>query len=1044
MKNHRLLTSSLISFILLLSVSCRSTILEKESYSQIEVGKSAVGTSSDMGMGSANNPKIDSSKEERASLFRGKENIENLFETSEDNSGFLGLPSTTITPEESLFIADSVISELSLEEKIGQLFIARLYGNFMNEQDDEFYEVTQLIKEGVVGGILFFQGDVYGQAHLTNAYQATAKVPLWVTQDMEFGAAMRVEGTTRFTPAMGITATGSPLNAFIKGKITAKEAKALGVHQIFAPVMDVNNNPQNPVINVRSFSEDPQIVAEYGVAFLRGVQSEGVIATAKHFPGHGDTDVDSHLALPIVSEPYSRLSEIELLPFRAAVESGIRSVMSAHVAYPVISQFEDRPSTLDPSVLRRLLTDSLRFDGFIVTDGLDMKAISDAYSPGRAAVEAFKAGADILLLSSDERSAVHEMKLAVESGEISEQELNYRVHRFLRLKAEHGLFSNRFVDIAGLAKEIREPSSVAEAERIARESVTLLKNEQSILPIRDKDFADVLLVAVDDDRSGSAGRPLLTELRKYHQKVGYEVLDQRSGDDEIATILKKAKEANLVIIGSFVSVSTEYASRLTERQKSALKRLQNLSTPSVLISFGNPYILAEIPDSEVFIVSWTGTTQQVQQTVPALFGASEIKGRLAVEVPGIAEFGSGIQLPKSSLRLGSPESEEVSRQALRRIDSLVYAAIRDSVFPGAVVGVVKNGTMVLNKGYGYHDYTKTRKTEARDVFDLASITKVMATTTATMKLVDEGKLSLNDPVSEYIHEFKEPSKEAITIRHLLLHTSGLPPFRVYVDSLRTRDEILEAIRNEPLTGVPGEKYVYSDLGMILLAEILEQVSGLSVDRYIRNKFFYPMGMVTAHYNPLNVGQWMANLIPPTEIDTVYDRGVVRARVHDERAYFMDGVAGHAGLFGSARDIAIWTTMLQNGGTYAGETYLSPETILEFTSVQDEESRRGLGFDHKSGPNSTAGSLTSMRTYGHTGFTGTSVWTDPELDLTIILLSNRTWPTREKGRRISEIRRKVADIVVESLEMESRMEFWLGEFEREMEPVTIPTSGNTAK
>lgn len=1023
-------------------ISCRSTSIQEQSYTPSEIRASEITPVVDSAPDGNQTPSL--TQEEKLSLFKGNDVLDNLPSPAVDASGFVGLATNDITPEEAEFIADSVLAELTLEQKIGQLFITRLYGNFMNEHEDEFYEVTRLIKEGLVGGILFFQGDVYGQANLTNAYQSSAKIPLWVTQDMEFGAAMRVEGTTRFTPAMGITATGSPVNAFIKGKVTAKEAKALGVHQIFAPVMDVNNNPENPVINVRSFSEDPRIVAEYGVAFLRGVQSEGVIATAKHFPGHGDTDVDSHLALPVVAEPYSRLSEIELIPFRAAVESGIRSVMSAHVAYPVISQFNDRPSTLDPTVLRRLLTDSLRFDGFVVTDGLDMKAISDAYSPGRAAVEAFKAGADLLLLSTDERSAVYEMKLAIQSGEITEEALNYRVHRFLQLKAEHGLFSQRFVDIQALSKEIQDPASVAEAERIARESVTLLKNDKDILPIRDKKYPEILLVAVDDDRSGSAGRSLLAELRKYHQKVTYEVLDQRSGDNEVASIFEKAKSADLVIIGSFVSVSTEYASRLTNRQKSTLRRLQKLPTPSVFISFGNPYILSELPDSEAFMVSWTGTTQQVQQTVPALFGASDIKGRLPVEVPGITSFGSGIQLPKSTLRIGTPESEGMARKTLRGVDSVIYDAIRDSVFPGAVVGVVKHGTLVWNKGYGYHDYTKTRKTEARDVFDLASVTKVMATTTATMKLVEDGKLSLDDHVSTYIPEYRMAPKDNITIRHLLLHTSGLPPFRIYVDSLRTREQIVEAIRNEPLTGVPGENFVYSDLGMILLGEIIHQVSGLPLDQYVRRELFYPMGMVTAHFNPEKVGSWMTNLIPPTEVDTVYGRGVVQGRVHDERAYFMDGVAGHAGLFGSARDIAIWMTMLQNGGYYGGQQYLRAETILEFTSVQDEQSRRGLGFDHKSGPTSTAGSLTSMDTYGHTGFTGTSVWTDPDLDLTIILLSNRTWPTRDNSRRISEIRRKVADLVVQSIEQETALDFWFGEYEREVAPIMVPPAGAQAK
>jgi CubicO group peptidase (beta-lactamase class C family) len=348
---------------------------------------------------------------------------------------------------------------------------------------------------------------------------------------------------------------------------------------------------------------------------------------------------------------------------------------------------------------------------------------------------------------------------------------------------------------------------------------------------------------------------------------------------------------------------------------------------------------------------------------------------------------------------------------------IMHQAINDSVFPGGVVGVMKDGALVWSEGYGYHDYNQTTAVSADDVYDLASLTKVMGTTTAIMKLVDEGKLALDDTVAEFIPEFDTDEKREITIEQMLLHTSGLPAFKVYVDKLKTRGEILEAVRNEPLEYAPGEDYVYSDLGFILLAEIVEEISGQRIDIYLRNNFYIPMGMYSSHYNPKNVGRWLTRRIPPTEIDDVYNRGIVQAAVHDERAYFMSGVAGHAGLFSSVRDIAIFTQMLLNGGTYAGDEYLSAEIIDRFTRHQSPINQRAYGFDMKSEGFSTAGSLTSQNSFGHTGFTGTSVWVDPDENISIILLTNRTYPDRDLGRGISRVRASIADAIMNSLQTE---------------------------
>ncbi|MGN8224175.1 glycoside hydrolase family 3 N-terminal domain-containing protein [Gracilimonas sp. BCB1] len=911
------------------------------------------------------------------------------------------------TSEEYL---DSLIVHTPLKEKIGQLFFIPAEGEFTNREDRSFKLLEELVQQHHVGGIIFMRGDIYGQAIMTNKLQRMAKFPLWISQDMEFGAAMRVSGTTRFTPAMGVAASGDKRNAFMMGKITAIEAKALGVHQIYAPVLDVNNNPDNPVINVRSFSGDPQIVSDFGTAFMQGVQSERVVATAKHFPGHGDTDVDSHSDLPVVKYDYNRLDSLELIPFRAAIDGGIGSVMSAHIAFPNLSPTEFLPATLDSAILGSLLTDSLQFDGVVVTDGLEMKGISSKFSPGRAVVQALNAGADIMLISPDVYTAINEVHQAVEDGEITEERINKSFAKLMLWKQQYGLFdSENQVDIDELDNKINTAFHEAEARRIARESITLLKNENDILPLLPSEYPEIMVVSVADDRSGRTGSDFVRELRDYHPDVSFHIYDERTSEQDKRKILNKAGDVDLIIIGSFLHLRHGQTVHLNSEQQYFLNNLVKSRKPSVLVSFGNPYVLSDLKDTDAHVLGWYNSSQQVHGVVPALFGASRISAKLPIEIPGLYPLGAGLEMEHTTLRFGEPEEVHLDHEKQFEVDRIINEAIRDSVFPGAVVGIVKDGVLAYNRGYGYQDYAKTEAVRDTDVFDLASITKVMATTTAIMKLVDEGEITLDDPVTRYIEEFNTDKKKGITIRDLLLHQSGLPPFRVYVDSLTERNQIVEAIKNEPLIYEPGSEYRYSDLGMILLGEIVQEVSGSRLDRFMRNEFYFPMNMYSTFFNPASTSSWLVPRISPTEIDTVFDRGKVRGRVHDERAYFMDGVAGHAGLFSSSIDMAKYSTMLLNGGVYSGKRYLKPETIQLFTSLQSELSGRGLGFDRKS-PNgfSTAGQLASEDTFGHLGFTGTSLWIDREKNMAVILLTNRTFPYRSYGKRISEIRAKVAD------------------------------------
>lgn len=909
---------------------------------------------------------------------------------------------------------DSLMKKMSLREKIGQLFVTYANGYFLNEDSDAYYELMEKVRKYQVGGIIFNSGNIYGQAVLHNKLQRASKLPLWITQDMEFGAAMRVQRSTYITPAMGIAATQNPEYAYWAGKITAREAKALGVDQIFAPVLDVNNNPDNPVINVRSFSGDPQTVSTFGNAFINGVQSEGVVSTAKHFPGHGDTDVDSHLSLPVINHGYSRLDTLELVPFKAAIDSGISSIMSAHIAFPKISGSNGTPGTLDENILDRILLDSLNFKGMVVTDGLEMRGISSRYSPGETVVKALNAGADLMLLSPDEITAINEIEQAVQLGRITEERIDHSVRKLLEWKKQHGLFRYRMVDLNQLSDKVNTREHQLIADEIARKSITLIKNEKNILPLRPYKYPNIMVLSIADDISGETGTYFAEQLREYHPNVTFHVYDRRTSEEEKRKIMDDAREADLIVFGSFIYVRSAQPMQLSTEQFDFLKKLADGDKPSLLVAFGNPYIVRDLSRTDAQVMAWSARNDQVRNTVPALFGASSINGKMPINIPGYSKIGDGIKIPQTTIRKDWPGTVNFSIDSLRRVDDIMREAVFDSTFPGGTVTILKDGVIAYQKGYGYYTYDKLNPVDATDIYDLASLTKVVATTTAIMRLVDDGKIALEDHVSKYIPEFNQGEKRRITIQNLLSHNSGLPPFRVYVDSLQERRQLVQAVRREPLIYEPGTEYQYSDLGFILLAEIVEEVSGKRIDRFIREEMFYTMGMNSTFFNPMAKGKWISDRIPPTEIDTVFRQDTVQAKVHDERAYYMDGVAGHAGLFSNGTDLAVYAQLLLNGGTYGGRRYLNEDVIQTFTTPHSSTSNRGLGFDRKSPDFSTAGTLTSDQTFGHTGFTGTSIWIDPTRDLAIIILTNRVHPYRSYGHNISRIRAAVADAVVSSI------------------------------
>ena len=907
--------------------------------------------------------------------------------------------------------ADETLRSLSLEEKVSQLFSAYAYGRFTSADDEAYQRLTRLVEDFGVGGIIFFQGDPFSQALLANDLQQRSRLPLLVSQDMEWGAGMRLDRTTTLPRTMALGATRDPDLAYAAGRVTAEEARALGTQQVFAPVADVNNNPFNPVINVRAFGEDPALVSSMVTAFIRGAQDGRALATVKHFPGHGDTGVDSHIDLPILSIDRARLDTLELVPFRAAVEAGVQSVMLGHLAIPALEPDSTLPASLSPRISQALLRDALGFDGLVVTDALRMQGVTKYYGVGEAAVRALEAGADMLLLTDDEYGARRAVLRAVEEGRLSEERIDRSVRRILLAKEWAGLHRERLVDVEAARRHVGTVTHRVLAETIARRGLTLLRNEGGVVPLLDPP-GRILSVTLNDGRDPSTGsffdrlvRSRLGPGTAYATRL----LDRRSEDDDYAAVLAEANGYDLILVHTYLAVrSGSGRIGMPDQQRVFVDGLTATGRPVVLISFGDPYLVLGLARQPAAYLAAYGSSEASQTgAVQGLFGESAITARLPVTLPGLYPYGAGLDLPQTALRRGFPEEAGLRTDSLQRIDAVLRSAIADGAFPGAAVAVGRADVLAKLDGYGYHTYEGDRPVTPRSVFDLASLTKVVATTTAAMKLYEAGVLDLDAPVSRYLPAFGAGGKEAVTIRHLLTHTAGLPAFRPFhTEGVTTREGVLQAILSTPLEYEPGSKSVYSDWGMISLALVIEALTERPFDEYVRDEIFTPLGMHDTGFR--RAGEADPDAVP-TERDALFRNRLIQGEVHDETAWILGGTAGHAGLFSTAADLARFAAMLATGGRLQGRPFLQEETIRLFTTaVAPDAHSRALGWDTKSPEGySSAGPRFGPRSFGHTGFTGTSIWIDPDEQLYVILLTNRVYPTRE-NRRISQVRPAVAD------------------------------------
>ena len=930
-------------------------------------------------------------------------------------ASLMGAPSETpdTTDGATAAWAERQFRDMTLDEKIAQLFVVRIDGEFQNANTPSYRETVALVEEFGAGGLIFGPGTPMTQIAMANDLQAKAERPLLVAQDTEWGVGMRIDEATSFPPAMAIGATRDASHAYRVGYATAREARALGVHQLYAPVADVNNNPKNPIINVRSFGESPSLVGTMASAFTRGAQRGGTLATVKHFPGHGDTDVDSHINLPILRFDRSRLDSLELMPFRQTLDAGVESVMTGHLALPKIAA-DSVPATLSRPLTHDLLREELGFDGLVVTDALNMQAVTRTFGVGETAVRVLEAGADLVLMSTNPHAAHQAVRRAVTTGRIDTTEINDSVRRLLEVKQNLNLHEARRVSLDTTRHRVARRSHEVLSHTVARESLTLLANADSLLPLTPPEQHDVLVVTLSDSEYPGTGDTFVDRLRDQPaiETLDTRRLDPRSDSADVQDHRADASDYDVVVVPSFLRVQAWSGSiGLSDMHHDFLEDLAGTDTPVAFVAFGNPYAptgLAPAPDA-ILAAYGSGDASQ-RAAAQALGGGAGTPGRLPVTIPGVAEKGEGRRLDPVSPREGTPESVGMDGAQLARLDTLLRSAMLDGAFPGAAVAVGRGPALAKLDAYGYHTYDETKPVQTGTQYDLASLTKVVATTTAVMKLYEADSLALDAPVARYLPDFAQNGKEAVTVRQLLAHSSGLKPYLDPDERGPTRAALLDTVMAQPLTYTPGTQATYSGLNAITLMRIVETISGRSFDAFCRAHIFEPLGMdQTGFYDADVTREWVA---PTTDTSGTQRQG----GVHDPMARDMNGVSGNAGLFSTAADLARFGYMLTHEGRIDGRQFLEPQTIETFTAQTDVPgSTRALGWDTKSSEGySSAGEDFSAGSFGHTGYTGTSFWVDPAEDLFFVLLTNRVYPD-DTADQITQVRPRAADIVHRAIE-----------------------------
>ena len=925
--------------------------------------------------------------------------------------------------------AESTLDKLTLREKIAQMMVYRMNMHYLNYNSDEWKEIENLISSDGIGILHICFGETGSALTMLNKIQRESKIPILVEADIESGLGRRYPGAVTLPPMMAIAATGNSKFAYEAGRISAEESRGVGIHFNLAPVVDVNNNPKNPIINTRSFGEHPDSVIKYSREFIKGLHEHGMLTTAKHFPGHGDTETDSHSSLAQIPSDSARLWQIELPPFKNAIESGVDAIMVAHVNSPEYQIHSEDPATLSKFWIQDVLKSKMKFDGVIITDAMDMGGIVKKYSDSYALIETIKAGSDIIIQNNQMKKSIDLVEKAVKNGIISEQRINASTLKVLKMKERLGLHKNKIISMDDTHMSVGKKSNFDLASEIGNRSITLVKNNDNILPLEPKSNDTFYIVDLYDAANNHNESIVTKSLRENGYKVRSFQIDKSDSLIVANHILDQIPSDGLVLLNAYANpVEWKENIFLPSVEADFINRLIKKCSTVIITSFGSPYLIQDFPEAPVYICAYKGSSVMQKAFLNALMGESDINGILPVTIPGIAKRGSGINL--KSIKWDKKEQSWIPGKEIKRIrpneisvnvdetKQMLLEAVADSAFPGGVILAAKNGDIFLHKAFGYHTYSKKKPVMRGNIYDLASITKVVATTSALMKLVDEKKLSLDDKVITYLPEFigKQKmffdQKSKVTIRHLITHTSGLPPFKKYFlmdGNIQTKiDSIMNTEPEIPL----NQKMIYSDIGLIVLGKIIESVSQSSLDEYVDSVVFKPLGMKTTFYNPPIE---KIKRIIPTEYSSLYGETII-GYVHDENAKSIGGIAGHAGLFSTASDLSIFSQMMLNGGIYGWKRIFNTQSVTNFTMRAStiEGSSRGLGWDTPSGQ-SSGGVYLSASSFGHTGFTGTSLWIDPENQIFVILLTNAVHPNRNyKNPNYFDWRQKIHSSVYEEL------------------------------
>ena len=905
---------------------------------------------------------------------------------------------------------------LSLREKIAQMIMVRIRGDYYNSEHWYKKSLKKWLEKDGIGGVITFGGSVHGSYYNIKQFQEWAKYPLLVAADYERGLGQWLNGATLFPSNMAVTSTGDSSLAYEQGRITAVEARALGVHVTFSPVMDINNNPDNPIINFRSYSDNPEIVTQFGTAFIKGAQDNGLVACIKHFPGHGNTATDSHTSLPFIDGSKEMLDELELYPFKEAIKSGVKMVMVGHIALPGLDDSGD-PATHSSHIITELLKNEMGFDGIIITDGMEMGGLTQTAWAGESAIRAVEAGVDILLLPIDVKQTIDSIEEAVVSGRITEKRIDQSVAKIWNMKHEMDLFSNPAqIPFENLEKQIGIQKHKDKAVEIANKSITIVKDDNNRLPLLPENIDSVAHIILSlDEGARRYLKSFSSDIQNTHGHVKELFINNPLSELGRKDIMNQMEGINQIIVSLVVRIMMDKGIATIDSSHSLLlEGLYTSKIPMVTFSFGSPY-LPRYDILETYVCAFGYGNVSVQAAVNALWGRKQVTGILPVDLNTIIKQGSGIK-KKARIKNWGTDIKMDFHEAFSIIDS----AVKSEIFPGAQVAIIKNGNLVFSGGFGHHTYNSgSPPVTTETIYDIASLTKVLSTVPVSMKLIAQKKIFLDQKIHQFYPQFIGEKKESVTIRHLLTHSSGLEDYIPFYQfkHIQNKEDVLHHILDSKLEFEPGSRSKYSDLGFILLSFIIEKVSGRSIDRLAKSWVFRPFGMNYTQYTP--PAEWRKN-IAPTELDTLYRQRLIQGEVHDENTHLMGGVSGHAGVFSTAEDIAKYAQLWVDGGLWKGKRFFKEYQIKAFTAKQNlpEESDFALGWDTPSQKGtSIAGDYFTLGSIGHLGFTGTSLWIDPTQRVIIVLLSNRVHPSRKGDRGSREmygIRREFHNAVMAQL------------------------------